>query len=54
MSGDKVELSLGLRYWIKSLPDTRPEYSDLKALMMVSTLIRRRVDLLTQCLPDIG
>ena len=29
-----VELSLGLIYWIKGLPDTRPEYSGLKALMM--------------------
>ena len=33
-SGDLVELSLGLTYWIKGLPDTRPEYSGLKALMM--------------------
>ena len=29
-----MELSLGLIYWIKGLPDTRPEYSGLKALMM--------------------
>lgn len=36
MTGDLVELSLGLTYWIKNLPDTRPEYADLKALMMVS------------------
>ena len=40
VTGDLVELSLGLTYWIKSLPDTRPEYADLKALMMVSGGLR--------------
>jgi hypothetical protein len=33
-SGDVVEVQVGLRYYWKPLPDSRPEYLGLKALMM--------------------
>lgn len=33
-SGDTLSLVLGLRYWVRQLPEARPEYSGLTALMM--------------------
>ncbi|GAX76447.1 hypothetical protein CEUSTIGMA_g3892.t1 [Chlamydomonas eustigma] len=32
--GDRVEIGMGLTYWVKPLPENRPEYQSLKALMM--------------------
>ena len=31
--GDKVEVSLGLTYWLKPLGDNREQYKDLQAVM---------------------
>jgi len=32
--GDRVEVHMGLSYWLKALPDRRTEWQSLKALMM--------------------
>uniref|UniRef100_A0A7R9VKV4 ShKT domain-containing protein n=1 Tax=Chlamydomonas euryale TaxID=1486919 RepID=A0A7R9VKV4_9CHLO len=33
-SGDKLSVVLGLKYWLRPLPDSRPEYEKLTAVMM--------------------